>query len=145
MQGVPAGQKGAPRRRSRERRQKVSNETIFVFGSNLSGRHGKGAALHARTHYGAVSGKGVGLQGASYAIPTKDHAFRPMPLDQIAHYVRQFITFAGEHPGMSFQVTRVGCGLAGYSDQQMAPLFAGAPKNCQLPEEWGPFLRAVQA
>jgi hypothetical protein len=122
----------------------LSNEAIFVFGSNLSGRHGKGAALHARKHYGAVYGKGVGLQGRSYAIPTKDHSLRAIPLDQIAHYVRQFIEFANENPEMAFQVTRVGCGLAGYSDKQIAPLFMGAPKNCQLPEEWKPFLQKVK-
>ena len=69
-----------------------------------------------------MDGKGVGLQGSSYAIPTKDHALRAIPLDQIAHYVSQFIEFATEHPEMSFQVSRVGCGLAGYSDKQMAPL-----------------------
>jgi hypothetical protein len=122
----------------------MNNEAIFVFGSNLSGRHGRGAALRAREHHGAVSGKGVGLHGTSYAIPTKDHALRGLPLDQIAHYVRRFIEFATEHAEMSFQVTRVGCGLAGHSDQQMAPLFAGAPKNCQLPEEWKPFLPIVK-
>ena len=119
----------------------MTSQSVYVFGSNLSGRHGKGAALHARTHFGAVDGKGVGLHGASYAIPTKDHALRGLPLDQIAHYVGQFIEFAAGHPGMAFQVTRVGCGMAGYSDKQIAPLFAGAPKNCQLPDEWRPILR----
>jgi hypothetical protein len=122
----------------------VSNETIFVFGSNLAGRHGKGAALHAREHYGAVYGKGVGLHGSSYAIPTKDHALRALPLNQIKHYVRQFIQFAKEHPEMTFKVTRVGCGLAGYSDKQMAPLFVRAPKNCHLPEEWRPLLSEAE-
>ena len=119
----------------------MTSQSIYVFGSNLSGRHGKGAALHARTHFGAVDGKGVGLQGSSYAIPTKDHALRAIPLDQIAHYVSQFIGFATEHPEMTFQVSRVGCGLAGYSDKQMAPLFARVPKNCRLPDEWRPFVR----
>ncbi|MDT5059874.1 MAG: hypothetical protein QOH63_333 [Acidobacteriota bacterium] len=122
----------------------MSNEAIFVFGSNLSGRHGRGTAQSAREHHGAVSGKGVGLQGTSYAIPTKDHGLRPIPLDQIAHYVRRFIEFAKEHSELTFEVTRVGCGLAGYSDKQMAPLFMGAPKNCQLPEEWKPFLQPVK-
>jgi hypothetical protein len=122
----------------------VSKEAIFVFGSNLSGRHGRGAAATAREHHGAVSGKGVGLHGTSYAIPTKDHALRGLPLDQIAHYVSRFIEFAIEHAEMSFEVTRVGCGLAGYSDKQMAPLFAGAPKNCHLPQEWQPFLQTVK-
>jgi hypothetical protein len=118
----------------------VNNETIFVFGSNLSGRHGKGSAAYAREHHGAVYGKGVGLQGSSYAIPTKDHALRTLPLNQIKLYVRRFIEFAAEHPEMTFKVTRVGCGLAGYSDKQMAPLFTKVPKNCQLPEEWMPLL-----
>ena len=127
-----------------ERHTVVSDELIFVFGSNLSGRHGKGAALHARTHHGAVPGKGVGLHGTSYAIPTKNHALRALPLDHIAHYVRQFIEFAAEHPELSFQLTRVGCGLAGYSDQRMAPLFIGAPKSCQFPAEWKPFLQKVK-
>jgi hypothetical protein len=122
----------------------MSDETIFVFGSNLSGRHGRGTAATAREHHGAVSGKGIGLQGTSYAIPTKDHALRAIPLEQIAVYVRRFIEFANEHSEMTFQVTRVGCGMAGYSDKQMAPLFTGAPKNCHLPEEWKPFLPKVK-
>ena len=122
----------------------MSEEAIFVFGSNLSGRHGRGTALRAREYYGAVSGKGNGLQGSSYAIPTKDHALRGLPLDQIAHYVNKFIEFATVHSEMTFEVTRVGCGLAGYSDKQMAPLFEGAPKNCQLPEEWQPFLKTIK-
>ncbi|HYG79813.1 MAG TPA: hypothetical protein VD861_05465 [Pyrinomonadaceae bacterium] len=122
----------------------MSSGPIFVFGSNLSGRHGRGSALRAREHHGAVSGKGVGLQGTSYAIPTKDHALRALPLEQIAHYVKRFIEFAREHSEMTFQVTRVGCGVAGYSDKQMAPLFAGAPENCQLPDEWKPFLQEVK-
>jgi hypothetical protein len=122
----------------------LSSGPIFVFGSNLSGRHGRGAALRAREHHGAVSGKGVGLHGASYAIPTKDHALRGLPLDQIAHYVNRFIEFAKEHSEMTFEVTRVGCGMAGYSDKQMAPLFSGAPGNCRLPEEWEPFLREAK-
>jgi len=86
----------------------------------------------------------VGPQGTSYAIPTKDHALRGLPLDQIVHYVDRFIEFAEEHAEMTFQMTRVGCGTAGYSDKQMAPLFAGAPKNCRLPEEWKPFFQKAK-
>lgn len=119
----------------------MSDETIFVFGSNLAGRHGKGSALHAREHYGAVYGKGEGLQGSSYAIPTKDHALRALPINQIKLFVSRFIEFAKEHSDMTFKVTRVGCGSAGYSDKQMAPLFARAPKNCLLPDEWLPLLQ----
>lgn len=110
--------------------------SIFVFGSNLAGRHGKGAALHARLHCGAIYGQGVGLQGRSYAIPTKDERLRTLPIPAIAKQVTQFLAFAAAHPELRFQVTRIGCGLAGYRDEQIGPLFAGAPENCELPVEW---------
>jgi hypothetical protein len=107
---------------------------IFVFGSNEAGRHGKGAALTARQEYGAIYGQAEGLQGSSYAIPTKDARLRPLPLPAIATYVRRFLAFAQAHPELSFFVTAVGCGLAGYTPAQIAPLFVGAPANCTLPE-----------
>ncbi len=107
---------------------------IFVFGSNLAGRHGKGAALHARRHHGAIYGQGVGLQGGSYAIPTKDHHLNTLPLSRIEPYVRQFLSFAAANPGMIFQITPIGCGLAGYEPRQIAPTFRGAPPNCVLPD-----------
>jgi hypothetical protein len=109
--------------------------TIFVFGSNLAGRHGKGAALYARQHHGATYGQGEGLQGDSYAIPTKDAQLRTLPLDAIRTHVGAFLTFAGQFNAV-FVVTRVGCGLAGYTDAQIAPMFKDAPANCQLPEGW---------
>lgn len=109
---------------------------IFVFGSNLAGRHGKGAALHARHEHGAVQGVGVGRTGNAYAIPTKDAALRTLPLSEISAYVLEFLRYAKAHPELPFQVTRVGCGLAGYTDSQIAPMFAGAPENCELPEGW---------
>lgn len=109
---------------------------IFVFGSNLAGRHGKGAALCARQQHGAIYGQGVGLQGQSYGIPTKDMRIQTLPLHTIEQYVRKFIIFATDHPEMTFNVTRIGCGLAGYSDQDIAPLFTNAPTNCLLPEGW---------
>ena len=112
------------------------DNNIFVFGSNLAGRHGKGAALYARQHKGAIYGQGIGYQGQSYAIPTKDMYLRTLPLNVIGDYVDQFITFAYLHPELTFQVTRIGCGLAGYSDNQIAPLFNNVPNNCILPEEW---------
>lgn len=111
---------------------------VFVFGSNLAGRHGAGAARFARTHRGAVYGSGEGRQGQSYAIPTKDSKLRTLPLDQIALHVEKFLEYAAGHPGLTFEVTRVGCGLAGYSDEQIAPLFKGAPDNCALPIGWRP-------
>lgn len=109
---------------------------IFVFGSNLAGRHGKGAALFARQHHGAVYGKHVGLQGDSYAIPTKDANLKPLRLNVIHMYVIGFKEFAAQHPELTFEVTRIGCGLAGYTDAEIAPMFANAPINCNLPHGW---------
>jgi hypothetical protein len=110
--------------------------SIFVFGSNLAGRHGKGAALYARQHHGAVYGQGVGLWGTSYAIPTKDAKVKTLPITEIARYVERFIAFAVSHPELRFQVTPIGCGLAGYTPAQIAPMFAGCPANCELPPEF---------
>lgn len=111
-------------------------QLVFCFGSNLAGRHGKGAALAARREHGAVYGVGVGRTGNSYAIPTKDERLRTLPLEIIARHVEDFLRYAREHPEDRFQVTRIGCGLAGYTDPQIAPLFSGAPENCLLPEGW---------
>lgn len=115
---------------------------IFVFGSNLAGRHGKGAALFARQHRGAVYGQGEGLQGTSYAIPTRDADIRTLPLSQIAASVAKFKLFAAANPEMTFQVTPIGCGLAGYKPEQIAPLFDESPPNCELPDE---FKQALEA
>jgi hypothetical protein len=109
---------------------------IFVFGSNLAGRHGKGAAFFAREHRGAVYGQGEGLQGESYAIPTKDEKLRPLPLENIAAHVETFKAFARSRPDLVFEVTPIGCGLAGYRPGQIAPMFIDAPENCQLPAEF---------
>ena len=109
---------------------------IFVFGSNLAGRHGKGAAKTALRRYGAIYGQGVGRQGNAYAIPTKDDQLNILSLARIAVYVADFLTYAREHPTLTFQVTKIGCGLAGYTEDQIAPLFKRAPSNCTLPEGW---------
>lgn len=109
---------------------------IFVFGSNLAGIHGAGAALHARHFYGAVLGVGVGPQGRAYALPTKDQHFRVLPLFVIAQHVTEFISYAKMHPELTFNVTAVGCGYAGYNPFDIAPLFKGAPPNCELPNWW---------
>ncbi len=110
---------------------------IFVFGSNLAGRHGKGAALHARQYHGAIYGYGLGMQGNSYAIPTKGHKLQTLELHVIESYVKQhFIEFAQAHPELTFNVTRIGCGLAGYTPEQIAPMFKDAPSNCNLPDGW---------
>jgi hypothetical protein len=109
---------------------------IFVFGSNLAGRHGAGAALHARKYCGAVYGQGVGHQGDSYAIPTKDKQINTLPLEMIKQYVDEFIMYAKSHPALKFKLTPIGCGLAGYKPADIAPMFRGAPDNVLQPEEF---------
>lgn len=109
---------------------------IFVFGSNLAGRHGAGAALHAREEYGAKYGIGSGRTGDSYAIPTKDHRLRTLRLSVIEKFVKEFLMYARRAPKLTFQVTAIGTGLAGYRHSQIAPMFKEAPENCILPEEW---------
>jgi hypothetical protein len=114
---------------------------IFVFGSNEAGRHGKGAALTAKLHYGAKYGVGIGRTGHSYAIPTKDKNLRTLSLDKIDQFVSDFIQYAKSHPELKFFVTRIGCGLAGYTDRDIAPMFKNAPDNCMLPKGWYEFIR----
>lgn len=104
---------------------------IFVFGSNLAGRHGKGAALFARKNHEAIYGQGAGIQGQSYALPTKDDDIQTLPLVKINHYVQAFILFASAHPEHHFNITRIGCGLAGYDwETQIKPMFSSKPDNC---------------
>lgn len=112
------------------------SDPVFVFGSNLAGRHGKGAALWARQHRGAVYGQGTGLQGNSYAIPSKDEHLRTLPLDRIEPHVCEFLAFARSRPDLTFQLTPIGCGLAGYRREQIEPMFTGAPANVLWPPEW---------
>lgn len=106
---------------------------VFVFGSNLAGRHGKGAALWARQHRGAIYGQGIGRQGDAYAIPTKDERLRVLPLATIRTHVDAFIDHARHHRGTAFELTPIGCGLAGYRPDQIGPMFADAPANVTLP------------
>jgi len=113
---------------------------VLVFGSNQSGIHGKGAAKEALDNWGAEWKNGVGRQGQSYAIPTKDHHIQTLPLGWIGIYVRQFVIYAEEHPDINFWITRVGCGLAGLKDRDMAPMFETNAKNCNFPEEWARWL-----
>jgi hypothetical protein len=115
-------------------------KSIFVFGSNLAGRHGAGAAKYAVDNHGAVYGIGRGLQNSCYAIPTKDWAIQTLPLTEIKKSVDEFIEFAKMHSELLFDITRIGCGLAGYTDNQIAPMFKNAPLNCRMPEEWAEFL-----
>ena len=109
---------------------------IFVFGSNESGVHGAGAAAYAVAHHGAIYGQGFGLQGNSYAIPTKDYHIETLPIHKIVVYVDRFLLDAQMNPEVIFDVTRIGCGLAGYTDADIAPLFVKASENCYFPSEW---------
>lgn len=117
---------------------------VFVFGSNLAGFHGAGAARYARIHHGAVMGVGMGFmedhRGACYAIPTKGYQIEKIKLDEVKPWVDLFIDFAKMHPERTFQVTRLGCGLAGFKDYEIADLFLDAPMNCEFDEVWMPYL-----
>ena len=120
-----------------ERITELKPNEIFVFGSNLAGAHGGGAARLAYNRFGAIWGQGVGLQGQSYAIPTMQGG-----VETIKPYVDKFIAFAGEHPELDFLVTRIGCGIAGFSAADIAPLFKEAVHmhNVWLPAD---FLRVL--
>ncbi len=111
----------------------LADDEIFVFGSNLEGLHGGGAALLAYERFGAVWGQGTGLQGKSYGIPTMHGG-----VDVIAPYVDEFIAFAREHRELKFLVTEIGCGIAGFTVEEMAPLFRKAldEVNIYLPQRF---------
>lgn len=113
---------------------------VFVFGSNAAGIHGAGAAKVAWKQHGARYGKGYGHYGDTFAIPTKDEYIETLPLPRIEQYVQGFLAYAKDHRKLTFKITRIGCGLAGYKDKDIAPLFVGAPLNCQFDEAWKPFL-----
>lgn len=118
--------------------ESLGENEIFVFGSNLAGMHGGGAARIAFDRFGAEWGVGVGLTGKCYAIPTMHGG-----VEKIAPYVDEFVDFARSHREMKFLVTRVGCGIAGFTDEQMAPLFKGAVdlENVLLPRS---FVRVLE-
>ena len=121
-----------------ERISKLNPNEIFIFGSNLAGMHGGGAAWIAYERFGAIMGQGVGLQGQSYAIPTMQGG-----VDTIKPYVDEFIEFASKHPEYKFLVTKIGCGIAGFRVEEIAPLFAEAidMDNVILPED---FVEVIQ-
>ncbi|MDE5788111.1 MAG: hypothetical protein K2H79_06175 [Bacteroidaceae bacterium] len=111
---------------------------IFVFGSNLAGAHGGGAALLAYSRFGAVWGQGVGIQGQSYALPTMQGG-----VETIKPYVDEFIRFAKTRPDLKFYVTQIGCGIAGFKVEEIAPLFQTAigVENIILPQA---FVKVIQ-
>lgn len=112
---------------------------IFVFGSNLAGVHGAGAAKFALDYRGAILGRGVGPQGQSFAIPTKDENINSLSLDEIAAFAIYFTVYAAQRPDVRFQLTAVGCGLAGFTNEQIVPMFLDVPDNVDWPPEWKDF------
>ena len=117
----------------------VNAMIIFVFGSNLAGRHGAGSAKYAVQNHGAIYGQGVGLQGNSYALPTKDEHIKTLPLERIEEYVKDFIRFACKHPEHTFNVVPIGCGLARIPVSTMKRMFLNALSlpNVNLPKKFG--------
>lgn len=118
---------------------KLNKLLIFVFGSNLGGFHGASAAKYAMLHHHAVYGIGKGIQGGSYAIPTKNKKIRTLPLTEIKKHVDDFLQYVDEHPQIHFFVTAVGTGLAGYKHSEIAPMFKGA-KRCWFPKAWEKYI-----
>ena len=112
---------------------RLAADEVFVFGSNLAGMHGGGAARMAYEHFGAEWGVGVGPTGQCYAIPTMQGG-----IDTIRPYVDEFIVYAKQHSDKRFLVTRIGCGIAGFTDEEIAPLFREALTipNIALPQLW---------
>ena len=113
-------------------------DEIFVFGSNEAGIHGAGAARTALELFGAKHGEGIGFTGQCYAIPTKDRQIETLSLDIIEKYIDLFLHYVPHYPTKTFLVTQIGCGLAGYTPEQIAPLFAKAVDldNVHLPAEF---------
>lgn len=116
-------------------KMKMKENEIFVFGSNLAGKHGVGAAKTA-LKFGAKFGVGEGIQGNTYALPTKDEHIKTLPLNEIQKHIDNFIQSAIDNPDKKFLVTRIGCGWAGYSNEEIAPMFTGSPDNVQFSTQW---------
>lgn len=109
---------------------------VMVFGSNLAGRHGLGSAVSAKKYFGARYGAGDGFSGRSYGIPTKDEHIKTRSLEAVTNSIYSFTAFSSLYRRYTFLITRVGCGLAGFHDEDIAPLFAGVGDNCILPTQW---------
>lgn len=119
----------------------IPAQSVFVFGSNEGGHHGAGAAAYAHRSRQAKMGVSFGPTGSCFAIPTKDASIRnTLPMDDIRAYVNGFIGFAATTPTVIYQVTKIGCGLAGLRDRDIAPLFNHAPANCLFDTDWEPFM-----
>lgn len=122
-------------------REDNDGSRVFVFGSNLAGRHGAGAAKDAVRYWGAQRGVGHGPTGYAYAIPTKDANLRSLPISTIGAFVKTFLRYAASRPDLEFLITKVGCGLAGYTVQEIAPFFLRATSNCKLPSQFQKILK----
>lgn len=120
--------------------EELKQNEVFVFGSNLAGRHNGGAARTARKKFGAIQGQGVGLQGQSYAIPTIMHG----GVEDIQPYVDEFINFAKNNNNLHFYVTKIGCGIAGFKIEEIAPLFSKCidMDNVSLPIEFINYIKS---
>ena len=110
--------------------------SIFVFGSNRKGLHGGGAARVAHEQHGAEWGVGEGRTGNSYALPTKADFARTLTIPELSEHVECFLVHARSNPDDTFMLTQVGCGLAGLTKEQVAPLFRAVPENVQVPRAW---------
>lgn len=118
----------------------LAEDTIFVFGSNMAGQHAGGAARTALEHFGAMKGVGRGWAGQSFAIPTMNEHLQQMPLSQIQHYVDDFKIYTKNHPKMKYFITSIGCGIAGYKVEEIAPMFKGISHNVIFPISFRPFV-----
>lgn len=116
--------------------RQANTDAILVFGSNLAGRHGAGAALEAYRHWCAIYTVGQGPTGFAYALPTKDEQLNALPLEAIREHVQDFMKWAQLNASKTFLVTAVGTGLAGLRHEDVAPMFWEAPDNCVFPPEW---------
>lgn len=115
-------------------------DTIFVFGSNMAGTHAGGAAKIALQHFGAMRGVGRGWAGQSFAIPTMNEHLQQMPLSQIEYYINDFKIYVKNHPKTKFFITAVGCGVAGYKVEEIAPMFKGIAHHVIFPQSFRPFV-----
>lgn len=118
----------------------LPEDTVFVFGSNMAGQHAGGAARTALEHFGAMTGVGRGWSGQSYAIPTMNEHLQQMPLSQIQHYIDDFKIYTKNHPKMTYFITSIGCGIAGYKTEEIAPMFKGISHNVIFPSSFRPFV-----
>ncbi|WP_445115547.1 A1S_2505 family phage non-structural protein [Acinetobacter sp. WZC-1] len=118
----------------------LPEDSVFVFGSNLAGTHAGGAAKTALLHFGAIKGAGRGWAGQSFAIPTMNEHLQQMPLSHIQHYIDDFKIYVKNHPKTRFFITAVGCGVAGYKVEEIAPMFRGIAHNVIFPASFHAFV-----